>query len=227
VIELSHKPLIRAFNCDCLEFMADKPDGCWDLAICDPPFNVGACDGKFGNRLHRYNGAKTRSYSKTDHLHKYANHDKVPDGRYFSELFRTSKNQIIWGSNYYPQHLYHSGAIIWHKKSDNPMSDCEIAFQSFNKLVKYYWHEWQGFLKGGETTQRIHTNQKPVALYRWLLANYAKPGQTIFDSHGGSFSSAIACWKEGYDMDICELDTEYFEAACERFERETKQMRLF
>ena len=210
-------PNIELLNCDCMSYMATLPDKAFDLAIVDPPYNVGASDGSFGNRGYD---------SKTSKLKHYANHDKLPEADYFNELKRVSKNWIVWGANYYPQYFNHSGAIVWHKKNDNPLSDCEIAFQSFNKLVKYVWVEWQGFLKGGETGQRIHPNQKPIKLYDWILMNYAKPGDKILDTHLGSGSSAIAAHKMGFDFVGCELDFDYHAAAVKRFKEQTAQLSL-
>jgi len=224
-IILSEKPLIRAYNCDCMKVM---DGGRWDLAMIDPPYNVGASNGSFGR-----GGKRAKNTRYRTELKHYANHDVCPDKSFFDELFRVSTNQIIWGANYYPQYLYHSGWIVWDKdKKDGLLSQAELAFQSINKVVKIFKHEWEGFRKGPgsfETHDKktIHPNQKPNALYVWSLLNYAKPGQTILDTHGGSFSSAIACWKMGYDLDICELDEDYFKEACERFERETRQQNLF
>ena len=215
------KPLVMGstvFNEDCMTVMARYPDKHFDLAIVDPPYNVGASDGSFGNRGYD---------SKTSKLKHYANHDKTPEADYFNELRRVSKNWIVWGANYYPQYFEHSGAIVWHKKNDNPLSDCEIAFQSFNKLVKYVWCEWQGFLKGGESGQRIHPNQKPIKLYEWILINYEKKGDVILDTHLGSGSSRIAAHKNGFDFVGCELHKEYYEAQEARFKEFTSQLRLF
>lgn len=201
-------------NIDCMIGMKEYSDNYFELAIVDPPYNVGASDGSFGNRGYD---------SKTSGLKHYASHDKTPEADYFDELRRVSKNQIVCGANYYPQYFQHSGAIIWHKKNDNPLSDCEIAFQSFNKLVKYVWAEWQGFLKGGEVGQRIHPNQKPIVLYRWLLHNYAKEGDKILDTHVGSGSSLIACSQMGFDYVGYEIDKDYYEAAVKRIDNETRQ----
>lgn len=212
--------LNKFYNCDCMEYMKTVPDKFFELAIVDPPYNVNASDGTFGNK-----GIYTQRGKRLKH---YINHNKTPDRKYFDELFRISKNQIIWGMNYYPQYLYHSGAIIWDKKlTGSPMSDCEIAWQSFNKLVKKIECEWNGFLKGGEKSKRIHPNQKPVALYRWLLQNYAKPNDKIFDSHVGSGSSLIACIEEKHDYVGCELDEDYYKAASERIKIFKEQLRLF
>ena len=206
-------------NIDCIEYMQQFPDKYFDLAIVDPPYNVGASDGKFGNRGYD---------SKSSNLKHYANHNITPNKYYFDQLFRVSQNQIIWGSNYYPEFLFHSGAIIWHKKTAGPLSDCEIAFQSFNKLVKYYYFEWFGFRKGNEIgTRRIHPNQKPIGLYRWILQNYAKQGDKILDTHLGSGSSRIAADMEGFDFYACELDKQYYEASCKRFDQYKLQQKLF
>jgi len=200
-----------------MEGMAEYPDKHFDLAIVDPPYQnkdaIGVRNGK--NHL-----ANRKDY----HLFK----NIKPEQKYFDELFRVSKHQIIWGSNYYPENLYHSGAIVWHKKTDGPLSDCELAFQSFDKKVKYVWAEWQGFLTGGEkVVKRIHPNQKPVKLYEWLLTNYAEKGQRILDTHLGSGSSAIAAHYFGCDFVGLEIDQDYFNAAQERFNNETRQEALF
>jgi len=195
-----------------MDFMADKPDGCYPLAIVDPEYGIGGSKGT---------GEYSRNYiGNVDK--KWDNNPASPE--YLDELQRISINQIIWGGNYF--HLPHSrGWICWYKTDElkgRDFSEFELAFTSFDCPARHF--AYRPFIRDGN---RIHPTQKPVSLYRWLLTNYAKPGQTIFDSHGGSFSSAIACWHEGYDMDICEIDEEYFEAACERFERETRQQKLF
>jgi site-specific DNA-methyltransferase (adenine-specific) len=218
-------PNIELLNMDCMEYMANCPDKAFDLAIVDPPYAVGASNGKFGGcsaRPIRINGLLNGK--------DYLNHNIVPEKHYFDELFRISDNQIIWGFNYYPKFLYHSGAIVWDKKYcvDTPLSDCELAWQSYNKLVKKYTQVWQGAVRlNSEPELRIHPNQKPIGLYKWLLNTYAKPGQRIFDSHGGSFSSAIAAYYFGCDFVGCELDKYYFELAKKRFERQTRQEQLF
>ena len=210
---------LELFNEDCMEVMKRYPDNYFDLAIVDPPYAVGANDGSFGNRGYD---------SKTSKLKKYANADVTPEREYFIELKRVSLNQIVWGANYYTENFTHTGAVVWHKKNDGPLSDCEIAFQSFDKRVKYVWAEWQGFLKGGEKGERIHPNQKPVKLYDWLLANYAKEGDKILDTHLGSGSHAIAAHYFGVGEFVgCELDEDYFEAAKARIERETSQIDMF
>lgn len=216
MIELSHKPLIRAYNMDCMAFMADKPDGAYELAIVDPPYGIGEALVKGGEG----GGWFKMIHSEADKW------DIAPNKEYFDELFRVSVSQIIWGGNYFNLPTCQS-PICWDKVRPNQKnaSEWEYAWTSFKgRARKFTFCNNGGFVL---PSPRIHPCQKPPQLYRWLLTNYAKPGQTILDTHGGSFSSAIACWKEGYDMDICELDQEYFEAACERFERETRQQQLF
>lgn len=214
-------PGINPKTMDCMTYMAGLPDKAFQLAIVDPPFNVGASNGSFGNK---------GKYVRKDLKH-YANHDSVPDAKFFTELFRVSTNQIIWGMNYYPQHLYHSGAIIWDKQlTGSPMSDCEIAFQSFSKLVKICRCEWNGFLKNdadGICGDRIHPNQKPIPLYRWCLENYATPGDRILDTHMGSASSAIAAHQMGFDYVGTEIDKDYYDAALKRYNNAIMQQKLF
>jgi site-specific DNA-methyltransferase (adenine-specific) len=218
---------------DCMEAMKEMPDNAYELAVVDPPYAVGADDGNFGR-----GGGKAIKHTglaatyRTD-LHRYAQAKKVPGPEYFAELFRVSKNQIIWGANYYPQYLYHSGWIIWDKqKTDGLLSEAELAFQSYNKTVRFFRHVWEGFRKGKgsfEATAKktIHPNQKPVALYKWLLKNYAKPGDKILDTHLGSGSSAIAAYEMGFDFTGYEIDHDYFMAAKDRIERHMAQGRLF
>lgn len=208
---------------DCMDIMRNMPNKSVDLCIVDPPYNVGAAGGSHGQKK-----GKSRRELKI-----YANHNITPGEEYFTQLFRISKNQIVWGFNYYPQYLYHSGAVVWRKKNYNAgiLSDCELAWQSLNKLVRLFDFPWAGFIKGynGKLFQykTIHPNEKPVDLYKWLLQNYAKPGQTIFDSHVGSGSIRIACHDMGFDFEGCELDQDYWEAQEERFQNHIVQGELF
>ena len=208
---------------DCMDFMSDIPDKFYELAIVDPPYAVGAADGNFGRRKNKY---------RKD-LHRYANASSVPDSEYFRNLFRVSVNQIIWGGNYYPKYLWHSGWIVWDKmKTDGLFSEAELAFQSFNKTVKIFRHQWEGFKKGRGSfeitaNKTIHPNQKPLKLYSWLLKNYAKPGDKIFDSHVGSGSSRIACYDMGFDFTGYEIDEDYWQAQEDRFQNHIKQGSLF
>ena len=205
---LSEKPLIRAYCCDCMDLMADKPDGFWDLAIVDPEYGSdikGPC-----GRFKKYGGLQSVN-------------NRPPGHEYFDSLFKVSTSQIIWGANYFlmpPCQHY----IVWDKLHPKGLTfaDSEFAWTNFDGVARTF-----RLRPMKADNYRIHPTQKPVALYLWLLTNYANPGQTILDTHGGSFSSAIACWKMGFDLDICEMDEEYFEAACSRFERETRQGSMF
>jgi len=216
---------IELYNCDNMELMAKYPDNYFDLAVVDPPYNVGASDGSFGGQKSK----PSKISGKLNGKH-YANHDKTPDEEYFKELFRVSKNQIIWGANYYPQFLNHSGAIVWDKLTTGPLSDCELAYQSFNKLVTKYTSAWSGFNKGNESDFnkiRVHPNQKPVNLYSWLLQTYAKQGEKILDTHLGSMSIAIACHDYGFELVGCELDKEYYNKGIQRVKNHVSQQKLF
>jgi len=215
------------YNQDCMEEMKEFPDKFFELAIVDPPYNVGASDGRFGGKLKAPSMVGGKANARN-----YTNHDRTPDKLYFNELFRVSKNQIIWGMNYYPQYLYHSGAVIWDKKNDNNqvLSDCEIAFQSFNKLVNIVRIAWSGFYKEDDREDykfRVHPNQKPVRLYKWLLTKYAKQGDKILDTHVGSASSLIACEDLGFSYVGFELDKNYYDSAMKRIENYLLQEKLF
>lgn len=212
--------------------MARYPDKAFELACVDPPYGIGASNGSFGRGGLGLKG-HSASPVRSDLAH-YANSSVAPKQDYFMELFRVSKNQIIWGSNFFPEYLTHSGAIVWDKMKDcNPvLSDAELAYQSFDKLVRIFRFQWYGFVKQAGSfeqgsTQVIHPNQKPVRLYDWCLANYAKPGDRILDTHLGSGSSAIACNNLGFNLVGCELDANYYAAACERIENAQRQVRLF
>ena len=194
--------MIKLHNIDNMEFMATVPDKHYDLAIVDPPYGIGMGGGKFGN-------------SNVD-FKQFAGEDtSIPDAQYFHELFRISKNQIIWGGNYMIEHLYPTSCfIIWDKVQPEQftMAMAELAWSSFNTPAKIYKQRVVGADKDG----KIHPTQKPVALYKWLLKNYAKPGDKILDTHLGSGSIAIACYDMGFNLDGCELDAEYYQAAQSR-----------
>lgn len=210
-------PTINFYQGDCMEFMRDKPDGFWKLAIVDPPYGIGASEKNSTNK-------KQSRKSATNSI-DYGNQrwdDGIPTEEYFKELFRVSKNQIIWGVNYYPYDFLVGGRIYWDKRVTMPTySNGELAYCSLINSIKSVEITWHGMLQENMKDKeiRIHPTQKPVALYKWLLTNYAKPGDKILDTHGGSMSSAIACYDLGFDLDICELDKEYFEAGKARFEK--------
>jgi site-specific DNA-methyltransferase (adenine-specific) len=200
-----------------MELMARYEDNYFDLAIVDPPYGIGV-DGNKEQR--RSDGSLCRK------AHKLKGWDsEIPNKDYFKELFRVSKNQIIWGGNYFTEYLKPTKAwIFWYKAQQGlTMSDGELAWTSLKKVTRMYklhrTHLWQ------EKPQ--HPTQKPVKLYEWLLMNYAKVGDKILDTHLGSGSIAIACHNLGYDLTACELDKEYYEAAMKRIEQHKAQQRLF
>ena len=192
-------------NCDCMDLMREFPDKYFDLAIVDPPYGIGANKMTLGNGKNKiFRGASDWDASP-------------PDDFYFSELFRVSRNQIIWGANYFPTMLFGTmGWIFWDKGTGlNDFSDGEIAFSSFQKALKKIFISWVG-ANAKDCGDRIHPTQKPVALYRWILSNYAKEGDKILDTHLGSGSIAIACHEKGFDLTGSELDPDYFKAMQKR-----------
>jgi site-specific DNA-methyltransferase (adenine-specific) len=199
---------IRFFNEDNMEGMKRMPDKFYELAIIDPPYGI---DINSSGRLGHY-GGKGKKWDGT-----------TPTDEYFQELFRISQNQIIWGGNYFALPATRC-FLIWDKQQPEGVSfaSCEYAWTSFDESAKTFYKRPQG-----ADIQRIHPTQKPVALYRWLLSKYAKPGNKILDTHGGSLSIAIACHKEGFELDAWELDKDYYEAAIKRFKQQTAQQNLF
>jgi site-specific DNA-methyltransferase (adenine-specific) len=223
---VSASPFFSFFNADCVEIMKTFSDNQFDLAIVDPPYSTGRGNGNFGRG--GKNSKQPKVYRKD--LHNYANHNVLPNEDYFKELFRVSKNQIIWGSNYYPEYLNGAGCIVWDKcKKDGIMSEGELAYCSADKKLRIFKHEWEGFRKGkesfyeGETKKIIHPNQKPIALYDYCIDKFAKNGYKILDTHLGSASSALSVLKFNSKSNMnlkfvgIELDTEYFNAAVNRF----------
>lgn len=204
-------------NIDCIEYMATIPDKFFELAIVDPPYGI-------EDKISRGGGSHTKSTVKFHQLYS-ENHktwDIAPSADYFNELFRVSKNQIIWGGNYFSLGKTR-GFIIWDKPEMriHTMSDCEFAWTSFDKPAKI------ASISRGFKQMSIHPTQKPVALYKWLLTNYAKHGDNILDTHMGSQSSRIAAYDMGFDYYGCELDKDYFEEGNKRFELFKQQQKLF
>lgn len=191
------------------------PDKYFDLAIVDPPYGI------------KRDGQKETNTKNSKHKRKYIEQknwdNNTPDQVYFDELFRVSKNQIIWGANYYPQYLPPSmGWVFWDKGQDLSMSDGELAFTSFNRALRRVKINRVQLLIEGNT---IHPTQKPIKLYQWLLENYATDSNLILDTHVGSASSLIACESMGFSYVGFELDSDYYEAAKKRLK--TVQARLF
>jgi len=197
---------------DCMELMADTPDGHFDLAIVDPPYGIGMVGG-----------ADWGTNTRTKHQKKTWDAEPPP-AEYFAELRRVSKHQIIWGGNYFLDHLTSTKCfVVWDKMNGgNNMADCELAWTSFDSPVrKHTRHIFSGI--GNTNYTSIHPTQKPVGLYDWLLSKYAKEGWRILDTHMGSGSIAIACHYARLHLTACEIDEDYFKAACARIERETAQ----
>ena len=196
---------INFYNVDNIEFMKTKPDNYYDLAIVDPPYGIDI------------------NNSGTHFKEKYEIKDwdkNTPTTEYFNELKRVSKNQIIWGGNYFLDRLGNCKCyIVWDKKIAEDMSFamCEMAWTSFKNGAKIY-------KKTAMQQSRIHPTQKPIDLYRWTLKRYAEKGMKILDTHGGSMTIAKACDKEGYDLDICEIDKTYFDNGINAYNEYKKQL---
>lgn len=209
---------------DCMDLLASLPPKAFDLAIVDPPYGI----GESGATNHtRGKLAAAKNYKA------FAGSDKEPPtAEYFAQIKRTSINRIVWGANHFINLMPLASPcwIVWDKlNGESDFADCELAWASFPSSVRRFAFRWAGMLQGNmaEKEHRIHPTQKPVALYRWLLANYAKPGQTILDTHLGSGSIAIACHYAGHHLTAIEKDEEYLEAAVKRYQRETAQQDMF
>ena len=211
--------MVNMYNTDCMEFMKSVPDKFYELAIVDPPYGIERF--KRGSLIF-------------DKENKYTNGlkwDCKPNDKYFHELFRVSRYCIIWGMNNFtlPETEYF---IVWDKKGavDN-FAQCELAWTNIRQPAKIFTYAWQGLSDGivgrNKKEKSIHPTQKPVALYKWLLKNYAKPGDKILDTHGGSGSICIACHDMGFNLDWMELDEDYYKAAVERYQRHAAQGELF
>ena len=214
-------PQIELLHTDCMEYMAGLPDKAFDLAIVDPPYGIGEDGRKDASRVR-----KSGRYATAPQGYAAGGWDSAtPSDEYFAELRRVSSGQIVWGGNYFAMPAS-SGWIVWDKQTTGDFADCELAWTSFTKAVRKFEWLWSGF-KMAVREQRIHPTQKPVALYRWLLKNYAKPGQRILDTHLGSGSIAIACDIEGFDLVGCEIDADYIKAARHRLAVHQSAPRLF
>ena len=219
---MNQRSSINIYNQDCMEAMKQMSDNEYDLAICDPPYGI-------KESSHRKNPSKCAA-KKVNYNTSLWKQDK-PGCEYFNELFRISKNQIIWGGNYFTENLYESrGWVVWDKETQySNFADCEMAWTSIQKSSKLFRYRWNGMLQGDMKNKehRIHPTQKPVQLYKWLLHNFAKEGDKILDTHLGSGSIAIACWDLKFDLTGYEIDKEYYDNAIERIERHKRQLNLF
>lgn len=210
---------------DCMEAMREFPDKYFDLAVVDPPYGI-----------HQHGGTnKTRSrLDKAKDYKPFAGMDKEPPSdKYFEQLMRVSKNQVIWGANHFISRFGRPDAscwLVWDKvNSDNNFADCELAWTSFPGAVRKFSFRWAGMLQGNMANkeERIHPTQKPVALYAWIYGKYTKPGDKILDTHLGSGSSRIAAYDFGLDFWGYEIDQDYFDLQEERFARHAAQRSLF
>jgi site-specific DNA-methyltransferase (adenine-specific) len=205
------KTISQVHLIDCMEFMATLPDNFFDLAVVDPPYGIGAGKMTMGSGKHKFSKGKNWDVSP-------------PKKIYWDELFRTSKNQIVWGGNYFTEYLPPSPHwVLWDKKNPNlSFAEGELAWIRSGNNLRIFKH----YSVLVENNGKIHPTQKPVALYKWILKNYAKPGDKIFDSHMGSQSSRIAAYDMGFDYWGCEIDKDYFEAGNKRFENFIKQQKI-
>ena len=205
---------INITNEDCMELLKRTPNNFYDLAICDPPFGINV-----NVSMGRRKGDKKSDY------HKFAGNDSsIPSAEYFKELFRVSKNQIIWGGNYMTDFLRPSPCwILWDKgfSEEVTFAQYEMAWTSFKSSAKKFE------FNAAANKNRIHPTQKPTKLYKWLLDKYAKPGDKILDTHLGSGSIAIACHDYGFELTACELDKEYYDKAIQRIKNHVSQLKLF
>lgn len=198
---------------DCMELMAKYPDKYFDLAVVDPPYGIGASEMTMGS-------GKNKKYKKGKFWDT-----KTPTQQYFEQLIRVSKNQIIWGGNYFQLPLTKSW-LFWDKGiyGDCDFSDGELAWTSFNRVLRIAQVRYKGFL--GADIDRIHPTQKPIKLYDWIFKNYAQQGFKILDTHLGSGSSRIAAHKSKLDFVGCEIDPDYFAAAEKRYQNFILQQTL-
>ena len=206
---------INITNEDNMALMSRYPDNYFDLAIVDPPYGIGANKMTLGNGKKKiYRGLN--DWDKT-----------IPNENYFSELFRVSKNQIIWGGNYMTEFLPATSAwLFWDKMTGlNDFADGELAWTSYNGALRKITKQWLGS-NAKDGLERIHPTQKPIYLYLYILKKYANEGDKILDTHLGSGSIAIACHDLGFELTACELDKEYFDAAMKRINNHKKQLKL-
>lgn len=225
--------MVNFFNTDCMEFMANVPDKFYDLAIVDPPYGIGEDGSKNHSRGITPGSIKKKALGKSKDYKPYSGNDKEPPSKeYFKELVRVCKNQIIWGANHFISRIPFDSScwIVWDKNNGlNDFADCELAYTSFDTAVRKFKWTWHGMLQENmkNKQERIHPNEKPIELYRWTLQKYATKGMKILDTHGGSFSHAIAADMEGFDLDIMEIDKDYYEAGVNRFNQYKRQLKLF
>lgn len=215
---------IEFHNLDCMIGMKEYPDKHFDLAIVDVPYGISI----FGTK----NKTRSRLAKSKDYKPFYGDDLAAPPREYFEQLMRVSKNQIIWGANHFISFIPFDSScwIVWDKDNgDNDFADCELAWTSFKSAVRKIKYKWQGMIQENMKSReyRIHPTQKPVDLYKFLLNNYAGPGDKILDTHVGSASSLIACHDLSFDAVGYEIDKTYFDLADRRLRDHRAQMNLF
>ena len=205
--------LNQLYLMNCMDGMKQFPDKYFELAIVDPPYGI-------GDKLLKGGHTGTVKFHEQYEVNQWDN--ERPSKEYFDELFRVSQNQVIWGANYFWEYLRPSrGIIAWDKNLGSPLnfSHWEMAWTSFDCIARRT-------VKGSNTGNRIHPTQKPVALYKWILMNYAKQGDKILDTHTGSASSLLACYDMGFDYIGFEIDKDYFDGSQKRIEDNKNQLRM-
>lgn len=210
-------PISKIYNCDRMEFLSKFPDKYFDLIIDDPPYGIGEDGSK--------NNSRSKIATSKSYIAYSGNDSDAPPEEYFQELIRVSKNQIIFGANHFISRIPIDSHcwIVWDKDNGvNDFADCELAWTSFQTAVRKFKYRWHGMLQENMKNKevRIHPNQKPVALYGWLLNNYAAPGYKIGSPHMGSQSDRIAAYKLGFDFWGCDKDKHYFKTGDEGFRTE-------
>jgi len=227
----STKPLLPAVPTsevyleDCVKALKRFNDNHFDLAIVDPPYGIGESKSNFESRgvsSEKWKRGKPKIYEKKDW------DNEAPNAEYWNELFRVSKNQIVWGANHFISRIPYDSScwIVWDKDTSGDYADCEIAWTSFKTSIRRIKLTWSGFRKC-EVVDRFHPTQKPVKLYDWVLSKYASKGNLILDTHLGSGSSRIAAYKGGFNFVGFEIDQEYYEKQEKRFKDFISQLRLF
>ena len=210
------QPFSEVFNEDCISVMKRYPDKFFDLAVVDPPYGIGA------NKMQLGNGKRKIYRGENDW------DNSIPTAEYWQELFRVSKNQIVWGGNYMTEHLNPTSSwLFWDKGTgDNDFADGELAWTSFGGALRKITKSWVG-ANAKDGLERIHPTQKPIYLYDWIFDKYCKEGDLVLDTHLGSASSRISANKAKLRFVGCEIDTKYFNDGEARFKDFVSQMRLF
>lgn len=217
--------MIELIHSDCMDYMGSCADGEFELAIVDPPYGIGADK----DAVKRRERDKRLNIWANDYTIK--DWDVVPTQEYFDELFRVSKNQIIWGANHFIDKINRPSScwLVWDKLNGTfSYADCELAWTSFKTAVRKFEWRWAGYVQHDQRNRehRIHPTQKPVPLYKWIMQNYNKDKVRVLDTHLGSGSIAIACYDMGIPLVGIEIDEEYYKKAKERLEREQSQLSL-